>query len=538
MEKSIRSVDLGQIRPNPYQPETRANIPDEIAERFGKSILEHGLLQNPIARQVDGPGMFEMGDGWLRLKGFEWLVKNGHPDYQSIPIVVSEITDQQMADLVMEANTVRKDLTPIEEAHLFKRYIEAFGVSETELAKKHNLTQGAVSNTIRLLQLPEDIQQKVTNNELSGTHARQLLRLNVHPDMQAKVAKDSIERGLSVSALDNQIQSNLWYISESLKPDDGYRSPSFDIKECESCEFRMKIAYPYGDRKSEWRCTRKECWTKKQEAGEKALAAATLKKVKKSGNKILTDHDLSYDKYQRLDRVNLADLDTPGECKACGKTSLFVYTHQSSDPGVKPHTVCLDPACYRRKKTKKTKATNKIKKEQDHQLTAQLGETFKGLTNTKSCLQVLARHELPRLSADGKLDLCSIFPDMPKLGNGRLDMDALLASLGKKSLEELMRLATAATFTTARRNQCWDYSTELKDNLKRDFAILTGTLSKYEAEVRKFQEENCRGCGYAEEELIGTGEECCRNRGWAKSIGKDGKCQGRRERRKEEVAVA
>jgi hypothetical protein len=105
-------VALVKIRPNPYQPDSRREIPEEVKKKFGLSILKHGMISTPVVRRSDGPGMYEMGDGWLRLQGYQWLVDNGHPQYQEIRLDERELTDQQMADMVMEANSCAPELKP------------------------------------------------------------------------------------------------------------------------------------------------------------------------------------------------------------------------------------------------------------------------------------------------------------------------------------------------------------------------------------------------------------------------------------------
>ena len=91
------------------------------------------------------------------MKGHEWLVNHGHVEFQEMRFDERDLSDQQMADLVLESNKVRKDLNPIEEAQFYARYIKDFNVTETELAAKHNVSQGEVANTIRLLELPDNV---------------------------------------------------------------------------------------------------------------------------------------------------------------------------------------------------------------------------------------------------------------------------------------------------------------------------------------------------------------------------------------------
>ena len=525
-----KKVIITKVRHNPYQPESRREVPEEVAKKFGLSILKHGMISTPVGRQVDDPGLFEMGDGWLRLKGHEWLVNNGHPEYQEIRFDERELTDQQMADMVMEANTIRHDLNPIEEALFYQRYVKDFGITETQLAKDHNLTQGAVANTIRLLQLPTELQEKVKGGELSSTHGRTLLRMNKVPKMQLDMAERCIKQNTSVSDLANNVERELWHNSKSLNPkNDRWDRPTFDVTQCKGCEHLTSASEPYGSQKKEDRCLKPECWEKKQsEATQEAIREAQGK-LNKEGvkQKVLSRDQVSYGQYENM-RDYLHQLDDPAECKRCPKTALYKYDLASSG---KPDLICLDPPCHRRKKTKHTKETNKVKKEQDKNLTIELGATFKlAPANPRGCVEVLARHLIPMLDAAGKMDIVALFEDVPRLSNGRMDQDKLLQDLSEKSIDDLFQLTMAVVITRHRRSSWEDYSTRLNDKAKRDIAIMTGTMEQRLAEIKKFQDENCRGCRYCDDEKVGTREEPCKNDAWAKKIDDDGKCTGRQKR--------
>jgi len=266
--RTVTMAPIKNIHPNPYQPKTRVDVPEETARAFGTSILNTGMIQTPVCRRVNGANMYEMGDGWLRLQGHRWLVEQGHTAYQVIAVEVRELTDQQMADLVMEANTVRKDLNPIEEAELYSRYLADFKVTQAELAKRHNCSQGQVANTVRLLQLPSSVQEKVILREISPNHARQLLRLQRFPDLQERTADKCIKQGWPVSRLDEDIRYELWHRSKSLKADapSWEEPPLFDPSACDGCEHVAKVAHAFAHEKAQPRCLDAKCWKKNDTA--------------------------------------------------------------------------------------------------------------------------------------------------------------------------------------------------------------------------------------------------------------------------------
>jgi len=202
-------IQLNELHPNPYQPPTRVEVSAETARKFGLSILESTLLQLPIGRAVDeGDGIlrFEIGDGWQRRAGFAWLVDNGHPEYDKMPMIIRGFTDQQMADLVLEANDVRVDFNPIERAWYYNKYLSDFpSVTQAEFAQRHGRSQAEISNTIRLLDLPADVRQKIISHEISETHGRTLLQLG-DKVLMSRLAEEVVEQELNVVSLDARVK--------------------------------------------------------------------------------------------------------------------------------------------------------------------------------------------------------------------------------------------------------------------------------------------------------------------------------------------
>lgn len=545
----IIKVPLTNIHANPYQPESRLDIPEDIAEKFGKSILEHGLLQTPVARRSkclivdhraeppkerieDAPGHYQMGDGWLRLAGFQWLVRIGHPEFKEMPLDVRELSDRQMADLVLEANTVRKDMTPIDEAKLYKRYLEDFGITQDELARSHNLTQGALANKLRLLELPAEVQGKIISQEITETHGRQLLRLNYNPDLQKTVTADAVKAQMTVDQLSNTIAREIFNSSENMEESyNGGYPPAFDIKECAGCKNYQKIGEPYSSDRKSWRCLDAKCWDKKQTAAEKKIQEEIAAKAQEegAGTKILTSNDISYNQKEDLNDRVLKELDNPEECKSCAKTALYRYSHNT---GGAPTRICLNPTCFRAKKSKKTREVHVKEKKQDQALTAKIQDAIQGLagaSSVRNCLLVLALDNLSRLTnQDAKNDMLQFFPQFPT-AKGKLDLEAtkkaLLTTRAVWTTDDLVRICAAAIITRQRRKYSGSISPQLTGKVKKDYAILTGTMDDYLKEVRSFEAANCKGCGHAKKGLLGTGEDCC-EAPYYRHLDEAGKCTG------------
>ena len=562
---STQWIHRTKLLANPLQPPARGIVPPDVAEYLGKSILNHGFEQLPLVRPhgID----FQVADGHQRVFGAipwilateEYEVQEGDKKsvvkitaedkarFETIECVVREMSDQEMLDCVIESNMKRRDLTPMDEAWAFSTYIEKFGVTQAAFAEKHGMSQGQVGNTIRLLALPEPIQQKLISCEINEGQARQLLRLNAEPAMQAKFAEDTIKQGYTVNALDQRINQDVWYHTQILHSG-SYNSPHFDTAACAECPHRIMANEPYGNSKKEARCFDKDCWQKKEDQAIKDAIALAQKEADKAGKKgtkgkgpkIFTSKDLQWGKYEDLSEYRLNELDDPSECKTCIKTALFKYDLTDKQ---EPKRVCVDLACFRRKKTKHTRDEHKSQKEKDLALTMQIGKALEHVAkNPHNCLVVLAHYVLGKANGEQTgLDLLKMFETLPKTLNGRLDLNPLLASLEDRSMDELLQLTVAGAITLQRRDvygySQMGYGTKLSAALKRQIAFLTGTMSQHRKAIVAWRKDNCDGCRHNFQPAMMTkpDEKNC-NMGTEYDI--DARCPSRYiEKEKEKPAV-
>jgi ParB/RepB/Spo0J family partition protein len=434
----IVKLPLEKIDPNPYQPDTRIHLTPDMQEFYAQSILKNGLIQTPVVRPAPfgkKGERYQTGDGWGRHEGFRWLVEHGHPEYGELPVEVREISDEQMADLVFEANGVRKDLNPIEKAEYFKKCIDDLKFTETQLAERHSLSQGEVANTLRLLQLPREVQSLVATGAVPQTHARHLLRLNTMPDEQKKVTAEVAKGSMTVNRLSEEVDSTLWHRSKSLNPKaDDFERPLFDTKVCRDCESRVQATLPYGNKKKEDRCLKPECWEQKQNAAKKEISEKALDAAKKKGeDRILTPKTVPRGNYEFLETDGRVEFDH-SECRTCEKRALFKYSLEDKE---KPRPICLDTKCMAAKKSAFSREKNKAEKQADAEFTKRLGVVFhQAHAHPTAAMLLLARDALRGTQADDKRDLVRLF-DLPKTPNGQLDTQATDLSLFEKSLEEL-----------------------------------------------------------------------------------------------------
>ena len=191
-------IDLDLIDPSPEQPRTRFD--DGALERLAVSITEHGVVQPVLVRRRGN--RYELIAGERRWRAAQ---KAG---LSKIPVVVKEVADQDLLEIALTENVQREDLNPIEEAQAYQKLIEKVGLTQEALAARFGRDRSYITNYLRLLRLPDDVQRLVEEGRLSTGHARTVLGLP-HPDQQRRVARHVIEKGLSVRATEALVKKSV-----------------------------------------------------------------------------------------------------------------------------------------------------------------------------------------------------------------------------------------------------------------------------------------------------------------------------------------
>ena len=187
-------LDINSIRPNAKQP--RSVFEPEAFTELVHSIKELGVLQPIVVRSIPGEaGKYEliMGERRLRASKEAGLAK--------IPAVIRETADENMLRDALLENLHRSDLNPLEEASAYQQLLEDFGITQEELANRIGRSRPKITNSIRLLKLPAEVQRKVAAGVLSAGHARALLTIE-DPSRQLDLANKVINEGLSVRSLE------------------------------------------------------------------------------------------------------------------------------------------------------------------------------------------------------------------------------------------------------------------------------------------------------------------------------------------------
>lgn len=165
----VRFVPVTQIVPNPQQP--RHVFVAESLNELAASIKEHGVLQ-PLLVTEGGPGEYQLIAGERRLRASKMA------GLESVPVIVKEVSELEKLELAVIENIQRSDLNPMERAEAYNKLLHEFGVSQADAAKRLGISRPQLANSIRLLQLPTDIQAALAEGKITEGHAKVLLGLD------------------------------------------------------------------------------------------------------------------------------------------------------------------------------------------------------------------------------------------------------------------------------------------------------------------------------------------------------------------------
>jgi ParB family chromosome partitioning protein len=187
-------VDVDSIVPGPMQP--RTSFDEASLQSLADSIRAHGIVQPLLVRR--------RGDGYELVAGERRWRAAKLAGVSRVPVVIKDVPDESLLELALIENIQREDLNPIEEAQAYKKLIENVGLTQEALASRVGRDRSYITNYLRLLRLPDDLQQLVKEGRLSTGHARTLLALS-HIDLQRRVARQIIDGGLSVRATEHLV---------------------------------------------------------------------------------------------------------------------------------------------------------------------------------------------------------------------------------------------------------------------------------------------------------------------------------------------
>lgn len=192
-------LDPRELKPNPYQP--RRYFDENSLEELSNSIKTHGLIQ-PVVVQKDSDGSYFIIAGERRTRA---SIMAG---LEKIPVVISDVKDENKLEVALIENIQREDLNPIEEAQAYQAIIEMGNLTQEELSFRVGKRRSTITNAIRLLQLPAEMQVALKEGKISSGHAKALLSVEDVPK-RAELFKEIIEKHISVRQAESRASSIL-----------------------------------------------------------------------------------------------------------------------------------------------------------------------------------------------------------------------------------------------------------------------------------------------------------------------------------------
>ena len=191
-------VPLAAIHPNPLQP--RQSFAEASIEELADSIRQKGILQPLLVRRANGG--FELIAGERRLRAAQRL------GLEQVPVLVRDVSDGEMLELALIENIQREDLNPLEEARAYRRLIGEFNLTQEQVATRVGKDRSTVANSLRLLQLPAEVQRQLERGALSAGHARALVGAPSEA-VRIELAQEVVAQRLTVRQTEQLVQRRM-----------------------------------------------------------------------------------------------------------------------------------------------------------------------------------------------------------------------------------------------------------------------------------------------------------------------------------------
>ncbi|MDE3840477.1 nucleoid occlusion protein [Bacillus methanolicus] len=193
--EEIKKIPIEDIVPNRFQP--RTVFDDEKIEELARTIHTHGIIQPIVVREF-GQNQFEIIAGerrWRAMKKLGW---------DEVPAIIKNLNDTETASMALIENLQREELSPIEEAIAYGKLLELHNLTQEALAQRLGKGQSTVANKLRLLKLPNEVQEALLNKKITERHARALIPLK-DPDKQVKLLQEIIDKNLNVKQTEERV---------------------------------------------------------------------------------------------------------------------------------------------------------------------------------------------------------------------------------------------------------------------------------------------------------------------------------------------
>ncbi|WKT77407.1 nucleoid occlusion protein [Lysinibacillus fusiformis] len=202
--EEVIKLPIDQIVPNRFQP--RTIFDDEKIEELSRTIHTHGVIQ-PIVVRKTSENQYEIIAGERRYRAMKKL------QWTEVPAIVRNLTDKETASIALIENLQREELTAIEEAVAYQKLLELHELTQEALAQRLGKGQSTVANKLRLLRLPDEVQQAILQRKISERHARALISIKDQP-LQLEILQQTVDNDWNVRQLEERIQAILHPVTD------------------------------------------------------------------------------------------------------------------------------------------------------------------------------------------------------------------------------------------------------------------------------------------------------------------------------------
>ena len=353
----LRNIRIVDIEPNPNNP--RKHFDPEALDQLAASIREVGVLQPLVV--VPLPVEAGQFDRYRIICGERRWRAAQLADVGFVPAIVeTNLQEAQIAQIMLIENIQRQDLDPIEEARALQALIADHGWKQVDLAERLGVSQPHIANRIRLLKLPESVQQNISAGILPSSAGKELVSYADRIDL-GKLAEDAKKNSWTATQIIDRAKSRAWEKTRPLQKDQGWPQPEFNLGTCEGCKDRIDMARPWDtDNKKVPRCGKPECWLQKQKAVQESRDDVRRQKavdaLKNRGQEVSEVLDMSgrvHGSYETFSHHCSFDRE---DCDGCEYRAwgMWSYTSEAVE-------VCFHPECFREKQHAVVEARKKEK---------------------------------------------------------------------------------------------------------------------------------------------------------------------------------
>lgn len=304
-------IPVDMIYPNPRNP--RKNFDPEAMAELVASVRQVGILQPVVVVRDEDENLtrYRLVAGERRYRAAK------EAGVTELPAVIKELTPEQELEVMIIENLQREGVDPIEEAQGMRALLDEGGYTQEALAVKLGCSQGHIANRLRLLELPESVQQNISRGIIGPGHAKELLSCKkTDQSIIERVAKKAADEGLTVKAVASEIKREIWSGSKPLETEGWYDAPKFDLSGCEKCKNKASIK-PYDGAEEYPRCLNAKCWDKKQHEAECLITNEKEAELRQKYPDALILDNLPKESYEYIPRWDTEFVDSYCTEKGC-----------------------------------------------------------------------------------------------------------------------------------------------------------------------------------------------------------------------------